>query len=361
MEDLENKIKFSDFYKSQAIDFKNAFPEMMPIFCPEGFPKNLKKRQLRVCRFCGKSAPDATFKNDSHVFPKALGNAFLISDFECDRCNNNFSRYEDDLMKYLGLSRTLSKVRGRKLNPGFVSKDIKASKEIIFNSEKVLKIENKGPLKKILFDRATLQQSIEYTKPPYIPINVFKALYKMALSIVPSDEMGDYYLGFEFLKHNFPINFKTGLVLHEYRLQYSYENISGWLFSTSSEKRESTVHTFVLLYDSFMIQILLPFNRKDFARSKNFKFPVCPPFFDATGDNKFRHRSSQFLEMSSNKAKSDDTEKMIFQFNKEELLKTAVFDPKSGQVVKEAEFDFENIASVYVVDSKFTYNPKTGK
>lgn len=47
------------------------------------------------CRFCGASDP-SVFRKDSHTFPEALGNKWVISRDECDTCNTKiFSRYDD--------------------------------------------------------------------------------------------------------------------------------------------------------------------------------------------------------------------------------------------------------------------------
>jgi len=65
------------------------------------------------CRFCGGKPGDSidgdtvTFKKDAHVIPQLLGNSNLVSDFECDICNEYFSLYESSLGEYTSPIRAL--------------------------------------------------------------------------------------------------------------------------------------------------------------------------------------------------------------------------------------------------------------
>jgi hypothetical protein len=43
----------------------------------------LGDKKKRVCRFCGKSPPDVTFKKVAHAIPELLGNKSIESAYEC--------------------------------------------------------------------------------------------------------------------------------------------------------------------------------------------------------------------------------------------------------------------------------------
>ncbi|MER8349333.1 HNH endonuclease, partial [Acinetobacter baumannii] len=77
---------FHQFYRLEAV-----------LECPERKP-SIPVTESQTCRFCGKRSPEVIFNSDAHVFPEALGNHTLVSEFECDRCNNIFSDYESHLV-----------------------------------------------------------------------------------------------------------------------------------------------------------------------------------------------------------------------------------------------------------------------
>lgn len=108
------------YYKPQ-IDFynKNYF-YLVKYYNISGKKVYLGDRKKRKCRFCGKPSGDTTFKMLAHALPEFIGNRTLISNDECDICNERFSRtIEDHFAKYLGLSRTLNQIRGKKGVPSF--------------------------------------------------------------------------------------------------------------------------------------------------------------------------------------------------------------------------------------------------
>src|SRR5690242_986778 len=47
-------------------------------------------RNHRVCRFCGKSSPQVTFKQTTHALPESIGNKSITTFYECDTCNQKF-------------------------------------------------------------------------------------------------------------------------------------------------------------------------------------------------------------------------------------------------------------------------------
>jgi len=71
----------------EANDFFSAYEHLKTITCPEYKMQGLRLKELRVCRFCGRSFPATTFKSKAHVFPEQCGNRYMISDEESDSCN----------------------------------------------------------------------------------------------------------------------------------------------------------------------------------------------------------------------------------------------------------------------------------
>ena len=75
----------------------------------------------RRCRYCGAAGP---FEMEAHAVPELIGNRAIISNEECDSCNQLFARnLEDHLGKMLNGVRTLSGITGKKGVPTLTTKD----------------------------------------------------------------------------------------------------------------------------------------------------------------------------------------------------------------------------------------------
>lgn len=155
----------------------------------------------QTCRFCGTSLPE-NFTVIAHTFPEFTGNKFLVSKDECKNCNNFFSVYEKALADYGNLMRSILGIDGKKKAPKFISKN------------RTFEIENDGAgaIMKLNFD---LQRSDDFEKlrdetgidldsmdkknsvqlslkqHPYVPLYLYKALAKIAFSIMPESEFSN--------------------------------------------------------------------------------------------------------------------------------------------------------------------------
>jgi len=115
-----------------------------------------------------------------------LGNRFDVSDYECDECSLKFSRYETELASYLGIVRTVQSVKGKKMLK-FKSADKKMVAESLNLSIKtnVVNFSRYNSLNNTFeFDEARNLCIIHYTKPTYVPLMVYKAVLKIALTIL---------------------------------------------------------------------------------------------------------------------------------------------------------------------------------
>lgn len=85
----------------------------------ERYNRKTRIGQKGKCRFCFKSSAKTTFRKSAHLIPELLGNKYLLSNFECDKCNELFSTFEDSLASYLGAFRTLYGMKSRRRTPKF--------------------------------------------------------------------------------------------------------------------------------------------------------------------------------------------------------------------------------------------------
>ena len=147
-----------------------------------GKNKYIGSKNPERCRFCRNDKTETTFKNTSHAIPEFLGNHQLILRDECDQCNERFSEnLEDHLDKYTKPYRLLSHIKGKNKIPSYKSKD-KLSR---ISAGKDVEIEFwHQPGSDMLTNETPSSMKIKLEFEPHIPAAVYKALVKIALSLI---------------------------------------------------------------------------------------------------------------------------------------------------------------------------------
>lgn len=144
-----------------------------------------KHSDQKKCRFCNKTPSDgATFNQVAHAIPTALGNDFLKLADECDDCNSHFGKStEPSLIAMLDIQRAFLGIQGRGKNDG--RPELRFAEGKIFHDGKRLNIESKGVTK----DGADTI-SVELGKgPPIVPVDAYRALVKIVLSVVEEEDL----------------------------------------------------------------------------------------------------------------------------------------------------------------------------
>ncbi len=135
----------------------------------------------RLCRFCEKGKDVTTFRNVAHAIPECLGNKQLILLDECDTCNKFFSEtLEDHLDKFTKPFRTIAQIKGKRSVPSYKSRDKKSRVDF----DRVLKMTAQIDSHFIQDNDTNNQFVINMDMEPYVPAAVYKALVKIALSII---------------------------------------------------------------------------------------------------------------------------------------------------------------------------------
>ena len=156
----------------------------------------------RKCRFCGKSKPEVSFKNEAHAIPEFLGNKSLILMNECDICNGFFAReYEDHLAKWFGPMRSLCQMQGKKGTPKYKSDKFIAARgnkglELFINSNSSIMNIKEG-------SSGSFKIPVEMKTKPYIPVRAAQAFIKSAISVLPKELLSGKRS--QFLGKNFKI------------------------------------------------------------------------------------------------------------------------------------------------------------
>jgi hypothetical protein len=347
-------IKTPPMYKAQGDMFLADYECEREIYCPDQKMPSLTIKSLRVCRFCNKKFGEVSFKKEAHIFPVALGNKYLVSDFECDSCNHIFGTYEDDLCKYLGIERTLSKTEGRKDIPGFVSSNIRATKQPILGQLDAIKIEPNNGGEIFGFNPETNTRTITYKKPAYVPVNVYKALLKMALCCVAKGDLKYYQKAFKFLTSSDLDGKIKACYLFGYRLPINYTDMFGVLYRKRYDSLKTMTHTFILYYGSFMLQIFLPFYQKDLKHYTDLHLPIMPPLFDGTGDEKWVASYAIKDDLSSPEKRIGEEEVLHMKISEEDLKNMVAIDPFTKKVV-ERKSSPPNVAGIFIVDKDFKF------
>jgi hypothetical protein len=238
--------------------------------------------------------------------------------------------------------------------PKYTSPNFHASQHHFYGNENAIKLEGKGQEQVFEYDPENNQQTIRIKKQPYTPLNVYKALLKIALCSVDETDLAKYELAFQFLASpNIDKMLQGAHLLVGYRLPNAYETPFGMLFKKVDDNMNATTHTFVLFYKSMMLQIFLPFHLDHFRHYSDLRCPALPPLFDGTGDEKWVDHGAIYDNLASTEVKRDGEEVITFQIDPASLKDMVCFDPKTNKFV-DKQFDFSEVASIIIVDDQFT-------
>lgn len=253
--------------------------------------------ELKTCRFCGKRNGQTTFNKIAHACPELLGqNDFIIYD-ECDSCNEKFSKYESHLSKFFMPYLSIIGVKGKRKIPEFHSRTEKGNDF----TRTVLKYNKEGKIDLVLgssndyeIDEINKRMSVKFRTPPIIPIYIYKALVKIALSYLPKQKTQQYRLLFDWLLDNdstadyFPILFITKLTRKKFSQPFVQLFEARNIFTDKGFYPELTL---VINFGNIAAQIFLPLSEYfDYPKS-NGKSPTLelyPAFIYNVDMKKYR-------------------------------------------------------------------------
>lgn len=333
------------------IEHKKAFDkeyQLEYIYSPPPNNKRPPKKSIseRICRFCGKKSDETTFKSKPHIISKFFGNNSGVSDFECDNCNNFFSKYESDMANFLGLIRSVNAL-GVQKPPTFTSYDgnIVAKKnnfkgfegvEIVSNKEGNIQIKEGGIIE------------FEVLHNPYIPINIFKCLIKIALTVIPDDEVSNYKYCFDFLMKN---KYESYFSHHAKQI---HKGISGFsvlmpyvlIFKKKNIEGKLPMHWVKLYYQDSYIQFYIPYHIADKdIYNEEISYPLCPPLILSNTQPQGIAKIYEKLDLSSNEMTKTKVSKLNLTFDEKFLKERNNENLKSK---KSDDFNSDAIAKIFL-------------
>lgn len=294
-------------------------------------------REGRICRFCGKHYPNVKFDHDAHLFPQSIGNTSLYSRFECNGCNHTFGKFESEIANFLGISRSILGLRKPSKAPGASAKTIVA-KSRIFVDDNIVIVGFRENDTDITFEdnqeSNARKVTIPYTKGGYIPLNVYKAFLKSALSILSDKEVKDNYkTALQLLKGE--IVLKTGAFVTEFKLPFYFNYLPhAYIFQKIDHNDPIPTHVVAFYFENRIIYFPMPMHNNDLHLNKTkIEIPICPPFFYDLEQSKTTEISQITHDLFSSEKKTDDRENLVLIQNLDELNTAVAFDPVTGETI----------------------------
>jgi uncharacterized protein YbaR (Trm112 family) len=321
------------------------------VVCPDTKNLNLKPKAQRICRFCGLTNPYTTFKNDAHVIPELLGNKYLISDSECDGCNAKFSRYEGDLASFLGAYRTIHGVKKKKNRfPVFLTPDnlLVVKRTPLYGIKDGVHISLDDQARNLLrVDDNAGTLEVTYKKRPYIPLNVYKALLKIALSVLPNTYIPNYRI-FNFLHKDEVLKQFAKVFFYELPHHHAVKLPVCYLFKKLNSSNKTTELIFALYFQNYIYQFPIHFHKSDFEiglyNGGNYSIPMCPPIIFSKPKSTERYYRG-IKDLSSSKTIIEE-ESISFSFDPNSIRDMKIFDPATGKPIEITSID--DIISMYI-------------
>ena len=273
----------------------------------------------RTCRFCGCSTPEVTFETLAHVLPDFMGNRNVASYFECDSCNNLFSRYESTFANYFGISRTISQILGKSGTvPGY--QDDKQGFHLHVG-DTAMQLAFTSGKKPFVIDRENKTLTIKTTRAGYVPLHLVKLLWKVGIALLPEQEVAD----FAWVRQVLLTTAHDQALLGDKRLQVYLQFLPGpplypaphaQLFTRRVNHSQPVFDKLlVLYYANYVLQVVLP-SRLDFPRlwGEQAAVPIFPNIVDRARQAKYGHSVFSILDFSSARKKKKEPHEVTLSF-----------------------------------------------
>lgn len=268
------------------------------------------KSEIKKCRFCGKSMSDVSFESDAHAIPHLIGNRVLKTLYECDCCNKQlFARMEEQFDAYMRFYHVFCHVsrNGNTVNSYKCNSKSNASIRV---SEEWTDVNCcVGEDLSIMVNRQNKTITFSGVRS-YIPLAVFKAIVKMALSVMPESDLKNFEDTFSWLR---TLHIQLSHLNLSIRLYEGVHDFNGecMIYKRKDDHKENVpCYLFGLKYNNLFIQIYIPLCKEDISIQGPIKIPLIPCQMDAEG-NRYLHFIN---DMSSNKKVSKEKVSLTFDY-----------------------------------------------
>lgn len=293
---------------------------ILPLHISKGKKIYVGDRDNRYCRFCGRREPEAKFKNIAHALPEFLGNKQVILLQECDECNSFFSEHiEVHLDKFTRPFRLIAQIKGKIKVPSYKTNDGKS--RIDFERNQGLVSSETLDQRISDIDRERKKMTLTLNYEPYIPTAVYKSFVKMALSIMPEDELHLFQHSIKWiLNSDHSKKFFSPQILRAIFIPGPNPNkiLTAFLLR---RKQNSVIQgipycMFVVGFGNLVYQLIVP-SLND--KTSSLAIPFFPTLFEL--DDKSPGVNFMKFDLSSHEIIRDKKETITFSFNDSEEIK----------------------------------------
>jgi hypothetical protein len=241
-----------------------------------------------VCRFCSLAHPNVSFRKEAHAIPECLGNTSLFTKYECDACNKFFGDgIETNLGSWSKAQRALSGVRGKRGVPKL--KEESSSRWRFEHDPTGIKITQDETDPIAVVNEVTKEITLTVHRDPYTPVAVLKAFAKMAISLLPEEELPSFHAAIAWIRNS---DHQIGLVKTSFfPVLYTFVPGNNPLVDSVIllRRRRDTLPvpyvTVVLTYGNEVFQTVLPSLERDAALSgQKVRFPFFPTPYELARD-----------------------------------------------------------------------------
>ena len=326
-------VKFRREFFGNAIDaYADIFNRFFSFYdlkelicCDEFHIRKPKPRKLRVCRFCGTTYnKDEKFRSDAHLIPGLLGNKFLYSDFECDKCNFLFGKYESNLADFLGAIRAMNVSNARTGTVKFKSPDksfiVMKDKEAPLDQPKLRIESHELQNDHFTLDAKKNKVTFHTKRASYIPHQVFKSLLKIGLSVLPEEDIADYEIALAMLRSQ-KKNEETDNPLYKLNM-YQHKGPPfpipmALVFEKKDKQALVPMHIVAIMFYNYTYQLILPFNKQDswMYNGKTITVPNMPPFIDKHFEKKFGPIKENHMNFNLDELKKGEKHDITYSFD----------------------------------------------
>ena len=333
--------------KENLNNFHSKYGSYLLYRAPQKRPSNRKSQKERFCWFCQKKYPDVTFKNDPHIIPELLGRNFGVSDIECDNCNQLFSRYETDLSYFLGFIRTFYFVKGKKGIPTHNHPKDSLVARYGKLSSKVDGLTISDPSRKgIEINTYTGETRLSYTKHSYIPINVYKSLLKIALTILSWEEFKFYGEIVHFISNNENHEYYTQFAnVFAYTTTIRVNKPYCYIFKRKDRAKDVPSHLFALYFENMVYELFIPRYALDKELYENNKLNIlfCPPMYCEV--NLEGSCSGELIDLAQTSKLEDEKDSITYKLDPDWFSNAEMINP----ITKErTPFDPTSISKITI-------------